>query len=84
MTVLSTTAERRSLACFKFSIGQLLEDYLFIERSLITRTQSEGRLHHFWGTRGDRQNFDLRGDRTNSYGDEGRSPELQFKGRSLF
>jgi len=84
MTVLSTTAERRSLACFKFSIGQLLEDYLFIERSLITRTQSEGRLHHFWGTRGNRQNFDLRGDRTNPYGDEGRSPELQFEGRSLF
>jgi len=34
------------------------------------------------GMRGDRQNFNLRGDRTETFGDEGRSPELQFEGRS--
>ena len=34
------------------------------------------------GMRSDRMNFDLRGDRIETCGNEGRSPELQFEGRS--
>jgi len=34
------------------------------------------------GMRGDRQNFNLRGDRIETCGSEGRSPEFRLKGRS--